>query len=88
MTKPKPNVSLAEFAHEAKVAEWKRTCVVCKLPDDVRAQVRLARERKVKTTIITDWLKTQGHKIDELDWQTHNAGLHETRAARRPVSAA
>lgn len=89
MTKPKPKpVSLAEFAHDAKVAEWRRTCVVCKLPDGVRAQVKQARDRKIKTQVITDWLRTQGYKIDDLDWQTHNAGLHEQRASRRPVSAA
>lgn len=83
MTKKKaPAISLAEFAHKRKVAERKATCNICKLPDAVRAEVRMARTRKTERTIINDWLKDLGHKVDDLDWQTHNAGLHDQREGK------
>ena len=81
--KAAPPPSLAEFAHQRKVEAWKRTCIVCKLPAEIREQVRQARERKVERSVINDWIRRMGYKIDDLDWQTHNAGLHEQRAARR-----
>lgn len=86
MTKPKPKaLSLAEFAHNRKVAERKATCAICKLPEAIRAEVRTARQRKLERAVINDWLKAQGYKVDDLDWQTHSAGLHEQRETRVPA---
>lgn len=76
------SVSLAEFANARKVAERKATCAICKLPDSVRAEVRAARQRKIERQIVNDWLRGQGYRVDDLDWQTHNAGLHEQREKR------
>ncbi len=80
----KASISLLGFAHARKVAERKASCAICKLPETVRAEIRAARQKKLERQTINDWLKAQGFSVDDLDWQTHNAGLHEQREKRAP----
>lgn len=85
MTKPKATTpSLVAYAYDRRAAERRATCAVCKLPEGIRAEVKQARARKVPTNVIDDWLRSKRFKVDRVDWNTHSAGLHELREARRP----
>lgn len=72
--------SLLEFASEKRKAERRQTCPVCRLPEEVRAELRIARERKIERRLVREWLQTElGVALTDLDFTTHHAGHHEDR---------
>lgn len=88
MQKGKPNgkgtLSLLDFAHNKRADERKKTCAICRLPAEVKAEIKVARARKVERSTVIEWLKTLKYQVDDLDFQTHNAGLHDQRDTRGP----
>ena len=62
------------------LAKRREGCAVCGLPDEVRAQIVGARERKIESRIIRAWLLAE-HGVDILDsvFTSHSAAHHEER---------
>lgn len=73
--------SLMEFAVERRRAERRASCAICRLPDDVRAQLRAARDKKIDVPTRLAWLATIGHRVSELDLKTHGSSAHDQQEA-------
>lgn len=57
-------------------------CPVCALPEEVRQQIREARDKKVDRRTIREWLKSEyGREIPETNYTTHSNGHHDDREA-------
>lgn len=69
-------LSLAEFVR----AKRREGCAVCRLPDELREQLRGASRRKIDKTTQREWLKNE-HRIDvPIDaFNTHASGHHDER---------
>lgn len=66
--------ALVDFVKDRRRA----ACVVCSLPDDVRVQVRTAREKKIDRRTVIEWLHAEvDSKIGETDLAAHTNGHHE-----------
>ena len=75
MAKAEPR-TLVDFVKDKRRA----SCVVCKLPDIIRQQVRAASEKKISRRTVLEWLETEcGAKITDADIATHSNGHHEDR---------
>lgn len=72
--------SLLEYASEKRKAQRRAACAVCRLPEEVRAQIRAARDRKIERTVIREWLRVE-HKseVSDLDFTSHYAGHHDEK---------
>lgn len=74
--------SLLEFATEKRRAERREKCVVCRLPDDIRVQLRTAREKGIERRVVLEWLRTDHQReITDLELTQHYAGHHEEKDA-------
>lgn len=71
--------SLLEFAHARRMAERRKACPVCRLPDQVKDDLRRGRKSVDRETQIL-WLKVE-HRIEitDLDFTGHYAGHHEEK---------
>lgn len=68
-------LSLVEYARELRRAD----CKVCKLPAEVLAQIRGAREKRIARPVILRWLEDeQGQKITVQDLEAHTNGRHDS----------
>jgi hypothetical protein len=77
-TKPqeKAGRSLVDFNR----AKRRSTCVVCQLPDEIRAQMRQAREKHIHRDVVVEWLeKEHRKKIAKTDLDAHTNGRHDDR---------
>lgn len=79
--------SLLEFAIERRRDERRAACAICRLPDDVRAQLRLARDKKIDTPTRLAWLATIGHQVSDLDLKTHGSSAHDSLDQQKAVTA-
>jgi len=74
---------LTEFVRDFEMERRVKDCPVCKLPKEVREQIRLMRNRRIPVTVFCLWLKTEyGVTITANQLQTHGVGRHELRNAR------
>jgi hypothetical protein len=68
--------SLLDFAREKRLNDLRASCSVCQLPENVRAQMRAAKNVSRVTTV--DWLATEyGVTIRDSDLQSHVAAHHD-----------
>lgn len=80
--------SLLQFAHERRREERRAACPICRLPDEVRAQLRVARDKKIDTRTRLDWLASIGHgDITELDLKTHGSSGHDSLDQQKAVAS-
>lgn len=71
----KSPTSLVDFVKAKKRA----ACPVCQLPEEVRAQLKEARSKKITRSVQLEWLRDEvGVEIDDLDLNSHIAGRHES----------
>ena len=72
--------SLEDYARDKRKAARRAACKVCALPDEVRAQMRGARDKKIDMHTIREWLK-EFHRIQltDVEYRAHGAGLHDQR---------
>lgn len=80
--KPPPRTSqqvasLVDFALARRREERRRACAVCRLPDEVRAQLRAARDRKIDTRTRLEWLREVGHPVTEVELKAHGSSGHD-----------
>lgn len=76
MTKKIKRVRLS--AAEYQMAKKRAACGVCKLSDDLKEQLVLARTRKMRVPEQLDWLREQyGIKLTRADFERHHSGRHE-----------
>lgn len=70
-----PPMSLAEFVNARKRAD----CSVCKLPDDVKTQLREAgNKKKIRRPEMLEWLRAVvGVNVTDADLNAHYSGRHE-----------
>lgn len=69
--KPRP---LAVFYRDQRRAN----CAVCRLPIEVRADLKTAREKKIPRTVVLEWLNTEHKaKITGEQIQAHTNGHHD-----------
>lgn len=73
--------SLMEFAIERRRNERRAACAVCRLPDDIRAQLRAARDKKIDIPTRLAWLESIGHQVSDLDLKTHQSSTHDSLEA-------
>ena len=73
--------SLMEFAIERRRNERRAACAICRLPDDVRAQLRAARDKKIDIPTRLAWLVAIGHQVSDLDLKTHASSAHDQQEA-------
>lgn len=67
-------LSLEEFIVEKKRQE----CAVCQLPDEIRAQLEGASDKKIKRTVQLEWLKSLGYdEVDNHALNKHYSGRHK-----------
>ena len=66
--------SLLDFERDKRRA----ACAVCCLPEDIRDQLRLAREKKIPQAIVLEWLRGE-HAITlaRQDFVVHGAAHHD-----------
>lgn len=71
--KPKEPKSLVDFVKAKKRAD----CPVCALPEEIRAQLHAASEKKIYRADQLAWLKEEcGHPISGEDLNRHYSGRH------------
>ena len=66
--------SLLDFERDKRRA----ACPVCVLPQDIRAQLRVAKEKKIPQAIVLEWLRGE-HAITlaRQDFVVHGAAHHD-----------
>lgn len=76
--KPRPAArSLADFLLEKR----REGCPICALPDDVKAQLRLASKRSIKRAEQIEWLESEvGVTLTVDQFNAHHSGRHEQAA--------
>lgn len=69
-----PVRSLSQFKRDQR----KKDCKVCKLPEEIRVQIRDARGKEIRVATIVEWLTTECKaKISHDDLRAHNSGRHD-----------
>lgn len=69
--------SLIEYV----LARRREACAVCALPDDIRAQLQAARDKKIERRVIRAWLQAEhGKDIADSVFTSHSAAHHEERS--------
>jgi hypothetical protein len=64
------------------MAKRRAGCKVCQLPDELRAQIAIARDKKIERRLVREWLVTDHHvEISDADFAAHSNGHHEERSA-------
>lgn len=72
----KESVSLLDFA----TAKRRANCKVCKLPEEIKAQIALARDKKIPRPVVVEWLNNEMKlPITNADLDLHRNGQHERR---------
>jgi len=70
----KGGLSLVEYARKKRAAD----CPVCQLPEGIRQQMRMASDKKIKRTVVLEWLtQEQGLAITDSDLTVHYSGKHD-----------
>lgn len=72
-------LSIVEHVQKVRRDERRAKCVICRLPEPVKAQIRLAREKDYSRPEILSYLKVVAPKVTELDYNAHSAGAHEAK---------
>lgn len=72
-------LSIVEHVQKVRRAERRAKCVVCRLPEPVKAQILLAREKDYGRAEILSYLKVVAPKVTEMDYNAHSAGAHEAK---------
>lgn len=68
--------SLVEFMKEKR----RKACPVCSIPDEVREEMSVARNRKIKRPDVVEWLNTvAGFKVTNADLDAHYSGKHDVK---------
>lgn len=75
----KQATSLLEYAVEKRRAERRAACPVCRLPKQIREEIRTARGKKIDVATILEWLAAQSHPIKEIDYKAHGSGMHDQK---------
>ena len=76
MAKAKAVRSLTEYVRDQRIAE----CPICGLPDEIRTQMQVASEKKIKRRIVLEWLREeQGTAFTTDQLNRHYNGHHEER---------
>lgn len=72
--------SLVDYARDKRKAARRAACKVCAFPDEVREQIKGARDKKIDMHTIREWLK-KVHRIQltDAEYRAHGAGLHDQR---------
>ncbi len=70
-------MSLVEFARRGKLDEARARCPVCRLPDEVQAELRDAMRRGTERRFQIAWLKAQGYSVSNAELTTHRNGGHD-----------
>ncbi|MCC6619513.1 MAG: hypothetical protein IT341_10805 [Chloroflexi bacterium] len=67
-------LSLVDYARRERIKD----CLVCTLPDNIRAEVKAASSKKIKRGVVVAWLRDV-HKIDmPIDaMMAHSNGHHD-----------
>lgn len=74
------STSLADYARDKRRAARRAACKVCAVPDEVREQMRGAREKKIDMRTIREWLeRVHRIRITDVEYRAHGAGLHDQR---------
>lgn len=61
-------------------AKRRDLCAVCRLPDDIRAELRTVRQKKISRTDVLAWLNDECKaKIAVADLDGHRNGHHDDR---------
>lgn len=69
-----PKVTLLQFVKDKRRAN----CRLCALAAPIRAELKIARERKIPRTVQIEWLKTEcGIAIGEEELDLHRQGRHD-----------
>ena len=71
--------SIVAHVMAVRRAERQAKCPVCRLPDEVRAQLRIAREKGYSRLEQLSYLKIVAPKVTELDFNGHASGAHEAK---------
>lgn len=71
--------SIVEHVMAVRREERRTKCPVCRLPDDIRAQLRIAQEKGYSKAERLSYLKLVAPKVTELDFNSHAAGAHEAK---------
>lgn len=60
------------------LAKRREACKVCALPEDVRAQIRAARDKKIERRVVREWLAADhGVQIGDGEFATHTNAHHD-----------
>lgn len=70
----KGGLSLVDYAREKR----REGCPVCALPDAIRGQMANASDKKIKRSVVLDWLREE-HAVDmaDQDVSTHINARHD-----------
>ena len=59
-------------------AKRRAACAVCSLPEELRAQVRAASDKKIKQGVVLEWLREEHHvTLARQDFVSHGAAHHD-----------
>ena len=68
-------LSLLDYANKQK------SCVVCDIPEELRAQIRDASAKRIRRSTVLAWLKEEhGVEITAAELTSHTNGRHDTRS--------
>ena len=71
-------VTLVDFQREKR----KESCPVCQLPDDVREQIRTASSKKIKRSMVIEWLREAvGVTLTDRELTAHANARHDDETA-------
>jgi hypothetical protein len=72
--------SLVDYERDRTREKRREGCVLCKLPDDVKEQLRSASRKKIPREVVLEWLnKELGFEISINAFQRHAQGRHDYR---------
>lgn len=62
------------------MAKKRAACVICSLPNEIKSQLREARNRKIRLPEQIEWLaEEQGIKLTRAQFDAHYSGRHEVQ---------
>ena len=71
--------SIVTHVMAVRRAERQAKCPVCRLPEEIRSQLRIARDKGYSRPEQLSYLKIVAPKVTELDFNGHAAGAHEAK---------
>lgn len=76
MTAPKKDRSLVEFARDIKRSK----CKVCQVPDELRTEIVVARNKAIGNETVAKWLKDEkGFDVTADELKSHQSGNHDAQ---------